>query len=136
MLGKKGNLSTFMPWPTARRAVPIAAVVLPLPGPVFTMINPRRMSAMLANAATLQQLSMDQMNQLATSVVRAKVLSSSADFSASTGSPMIYTHYTLAVSEVWKGLAATEVSLPGGDVNGLKQSFPGVPELRVGGGIG
>src|ERR1043166_9123243 len=33
-----------MPFPTARNAVPIAAVVLPLPGPVFTMISPRRTS--------------------------------------------------------------------------------------------
>src|SRR5580692_3915423 len=40
-------MSTFMPWPTARRAVPMAAVVLPLPGPVFTMIKPRRMSCIL-----------------------------------------------------------------------------------------
>ena len=29
-----------MPLPTARSAVPMAAVVLPLPGPVFTMISP------------------------------------------------------------------------------------------------
>ncbi len=89
--------------------------------------------AMAAHAATLQQLSMDQMNQLATSVVRARVTGSSADFSATAGSPIIYTHYRLAVTEVWKGAAATEVALPGGDVNGVKQSFPGVPELRVGG---
>src|ERR1700686_1995166 len=33
-----------MPWPTARNAVPMAAVVFPLPGPVFTMIRPRRRS--------------------------------------------------------------------------------------------
>src|SRR5580698_783307 len=38
-----------MPCPTARRAVPMAAVVLPLPGPVFTMIRPRRMSCILGN---------------------------------------------------------------------------------------
>ena len=90
-------------------------------------------AAMVVNAATLQQLSMDQMNQLATSVVRARVTSSSADFAATAGSPTIYTHYKLSVSEVWKGAATTEVALPGGDVNGMKQSFPGVPELRVGG---
>src|SRR5437762_3427847 len=36
-------MSTRMPWPTARSAVPMAAVVLPLPGPVFTMMRPRRM---------------------------------------------------------------------------------------------
>src|SRR5882757_6383010 len=37
-------MSTRIPWPTARRAVPMAAVVLPFPGPVFTMIKPRRIS--------------------------------------------------------------------------------------------
>jgi hypothetical protein len=89
--------------------------------------------AIVAYPATLQQLSMDQMNQLATSVVRARVTGSSADFAATAGSPTIYTHYKLAVSEVWKGVATTEVALPGGDVNGVKQSFPGVPQLRAGG---
>jgi hypothetical protein len=95
---------------------------------LFAVIAP-----IVGDAATLQQLSMDQMNQLATSVVRARVIGSSADFVATAGSPTIYTHYKLAVSEVWKGVATTEVELPGGDVNGVKQSFPGVPELRVGG---
>ena len=39
------SISTFMPLPTARKAVPIAAVVLPLPGPVLMRINPRRLFA-------------------------------------------------------------------------------------------
>ena len=88
--------------------------------------------ATLGSAATLQQLSMDQMSQLATSVVRAKVIGSSASLYPGPGSPTIYTHYKLAVSEVWKGSAAAEVMLPGGAVDGKKQTFPGVPELRVG----
>jgi hypothetical protein len=91
------------------------------------------LAIVVADAATLQQLSMDQMNQLATSVVRARVIGLSSDFVATAGSPTIYTHYKLAVSEVWKGVATTEVALPGGDVKGVKQSFPGVPDLRVGG---
>src|SRR5579884_2555975 len=37
-------MRTRMPCPTARKAVPMAAVVLPFPGPVFTMMRPRRMS--------------------------------------------------------------------------------------------
>ena len=37
-----------MPLPTARRAVPIAAVVLPLPGPVLMRISPRRVSVTLS----------------------------------------------------------------------------------------
>lgn len=39
-------MSTRIPLPTARKAVPMAAVVLPLPGPVLTMIRPRRISFM------------------------------------------------------------------------------------------
>ena len=31
-----------MPFPAARKAVPRAAVVLPLPGPVLIRISPRR----------------------------------------------------------------------------------------------
>jgi hypothetical protein len=81
-----------------------------------------------AGAATLQQLSTNQMAQSATAVVRARVTGSSADFSGST----IYTHYRLQVSEVWKGGGATEVMLPGGVANGYRQSFPGVPALQTG----
>lgn len=89
-------------------------------------------AASLANAATLQQLSMDQMSRLSTAIVRARVTGSSASLYSSAGSPTIYTHYKLSVSEVWKGSAVVEVLLPGGDFNGQKQSFPGVPELRIG----
>lgn len=83
-------------------------------------------------AATLQQLSMDQMTELATSVVRARVTGSSAAISKASGTATIYTHYKLEVSEIWKGAPVTEVTMPGGTVNGQQQSFPGVPELRVG----
>ncbi len=86
----------------------------------------------MLSGATLQQLSMDQMSQAATSIVRARVTGSSTSLYASPGSPTIYTHYKISVSEVWKGTAAAEVMLPGGDFNGQKQSFPGVPALRVG----
>ena len=34
------TINTLSPCPTARKAVPKAAVVLPFPGPVLTMINP------------------------------------------------------------------------------------------------
>jgi len=81
-----------------------------------------------AAAATLQQLSMDQMTQDATAIVRARVTGSSANFTGST----IYTHYKLQVSESWKGTPQTEVMLPGGVAGGYRQSFPGVPSLRVG----
>ena len=80
------------------------------------------------NAATLQQLSMDQMSQKATAIVRASVTASYTSVVSST----IYTHYRLQVSEVWKGIPVSEVMLPGGVANGTKQSFPGVPELSSG----
>lgn len=81
-----------------------------------------------ANAVTLEQLSLDQMAQSATAIVRARVTSSSASFTGST----IYTHYKLQTSETWKGFPASEVMIPGGVANGLRQSFPGVPVLQTG----
>jgi len=81
-----------------------------------------------AAAATLQQLSLDQMTQSATAIVRARVTGSSASFTGST----IYTHYKLQISETWKGVPGAEVMLPGGVSGGYRQSFPGVPTLRTG----
>lgn len=86
-----------------------------------------------ANGATLQQLSMSQMTDLATSVVRARITGTSAAVSNVSGQPTIYTHYKLEVNEVWKGEPVTEVTMPGGTANGQRQSFPGVPDLHVGG---
>ena len=81
-----------------------------------------------AAAATLQQLSLDQMTQSATAIVRARVTGSSASFTGST----IYTHYKLQVSETWKGFPAAEVMLPGGVAGGYRQTFPGIPTLQPG----
>ena len=39
------TMETRSPWPTARRARPRAAVVFPLPSPVWTMTSPRRATA-------------------------------------------------------------------------------------------
>jgi hypothetical protein len=85
-------------------------------------------SCSAASAATLQQLSLTQLAQSATSVVRARVTGSSASFTGST----IYTHYTLQVSETWKGGTPAEVMLPGGVAKSYRQSFPGVPTLQTG----
>ncbi len=82
----------------------------------------------LVSAATLRQLSMDQMTQSATAIVRARVTASSASVTGTT----IYTHYQLQVSEVWKGAAAQDVVVPGGVAGGYRQSFPGVPALQIG----
>jgi hypothetical protein len=81
-----------------------------------------------AAAATLQQLTLDQMTQSATAIVRARVTSSSASFTGST----IYTHYKLQTTDTYKGFPSAEVMLPGGVAKGARQSFPGVPALQTG----
>jgi hypothetical protein len=81
-----------------------------------------------AAAATLQQLSLDQMTQSATAIVRARVTGSSASLTGST----IYTHYKLQISETWKGAPGAEVMIPGGVAGGYRQSFPGMPALQTG----
>jgi hypothetical protein len=81
----------------------------------------------LLPAATLQKLSLDDMIQKSTAIVRARVLSS---YGAQYGST-IYTHYRVQVSESWKGPAATslDVVVPGGSAGGLRQRFSGAPSL-------
>lgn len=81
-----------------------------------------------APAATLQQLSMDEMSQASTAIVRATITGSSASFTGST----IYTHYKLQISETWKGFPTAEVMLPGGVSGSFRQTFPGVPQLKTG----
>jgi hypothetical protein len=81
-----------------------------------------------ASALTLRQMSMSDMTTSATAIVRAHV----TGISTSRIGPTIYTHYQLQVSETWKGVAPSEVMLPGGTFAGLRQSFPGVPQLATG----
>lgn len=85
-------------------------------------------AAVSVPAATLRQMSMDEMTASATAIVRASVTGSSTSLIGST----IYTHYKLQVTETWKGTAPSEVLLPGGVASGLRQSFPGVPQLQTG----
>ncbi len=81
-----------------------------------------------APAATLEQLSMDQLSQGATSIVRATVVGSYTTVINST----VYTHYTLRIADAWKGIPASEVLVPGGISGNFRQSFPGVPQLAAG----
>src|SRR5262245_11292073 len=66
----------------------------------------------------------------ATSIVRGKVTGSWSAFSG----PVIYTHYTVQVSERFKGPAQNSVEgvVPGGVANNLRQTFAGAPELTPG----
>lgn len=81
-------------------------------------------------AATLEYLSLDDLAVKATAIVRARVTGSYAE----PGRTIIYTHYRIQVLDRWKGPAASEMDivLPGGSVNGLRQTFPGMPRLAEG----
>jgi hypothetical protein len=82
------------------------------------------------SGATLERLTLDDMSSKATAVVRGKIVSSYTAMQGAT----IYTHYRVQVSEVWKGAnqQTVDVMLPGGMMNGLRQSFAGVPQLNAG----
>lgn len=81
-------------------------------------------------AATLEQLSFDEMVEKSTAIVRGRVAGS---YTTSKGS-LIYTHYQVLVSERWKGAAASQVDLvvPGGTLGSMRQTFPGAPKLAQG----
>lgn len=82
------------------------------------------------SASTLQQLSLDDMIQKSTVIVRGKPQSS---YAAPNGA-VIYTHYQVQVSDTYKGSATSQldVVVPGGVTNGRRQSFSGAPALLNG----
>jgi hypothetical protein len=86
--------------------------------------------ALPLQCATLERLSLDDMIAKSTAIVHGKVTSSYAAFTGS----VIYTHYTVQVSERLKGnLGATiDVVVPGGIVGTLRQSFSGTPAFKPG----
>lgn len=83
-----------------------------------------------AGATTLQKLSMDDMIQQSTGIVRAKVTGS---HSAMRG-PSVYTYYHLQILEAPKGAGKqdVEVAVPGGTLNGIRQIAIGSPDLTAG----
>jgi len=80
------------------------------------------------HASTLQQLSMDEMIQKSTIIVRGRA---QFTYAAPRGS-VIYTHYQVQIAETLKGTPATQldVVVPGGFSNGLRQNFAGAPTLK------
>jgi hypothetical protein len=80
--------------------------------------------------STLQQLSLDDMIQKSTSIVRGKAHLMSASFRG----PIIYTHYQVQVSEVYKGTpgSVVDVAVLGGVSQGVRQDFAGAPALADG----
>jgi len=78
--------------------------------------------------STLEQLSLDEMIDKSTEIVRGRILSSRTAMRG----PVIYTYAEVQVIERWKGPSAdrVEVALPGGAYRRLQQSFSGTPSLR------
>jgi hypothetical protein len=83
-------------------------------------------------ATTLERLSIDGMVEKSTAIVRARVLSNYGEFR--NGS--IFTHYRVLIQESWKGNVGvskqTDLYVPGGSANGMRQSIPGAPILENG----
>ena len=90
-------------------------------GTVTEMVAP-------ALATTLEQLTLEEMARKSTAIVRARVTGSHA---AARGGD-IYTYFGLQVLETWKGQTITEVAIPGGVANGIRQTVTGAPELKPG----
>ena len=81
-------------------------------------------------AATLERLTIDQMAQQATAVVRGRVGEArSTRFGA-----LVYTLQRFEAEEQWKGdpIAGLEVAILGGTYAGVTYSFAGTPELKAG----
>lgn len=87
-------------------------------------------AAICVPAATLERLSLDEMIEKSTAIVRGKIVSSRAAFHG----PVIYTHFSVQVVERWKGAETAQVDIvvPGGTAKGLHQTFAGTPRLLPG----
>lgn len=82
------------------------------------------------NAATLERLSLPDLIDKSTEIVRGKIAACVAEYRGQ----ILYTTCRVNVTERWKGTAraAVRVSVPGGVMNGLRQMFAGAPQLRDG----
>jgi hypothetical protein len=81
-------------------------------------------------ATTLERLSMGDMTDQSTVIVRGTVAGGGGELSGG----VIATHYQFSVSEVWKGTAGAKIDIyvPGGTAMGFLQSVPGAPVLSPG----
>jgi hypothetical protein len=85
------------------------------------------LAALLLPGATLEKLSLEEMIEKSSAIVRGRVVSSR---SLARG-PVIYTLSSVEILERWKGpdRQSVEVAIPGGARGGLKQEFSGAPEI-------
>jgi hypothetical protein len=84
----------------------------------------------VGRSATLEKLSLEEMSQKSTLIVRGRVTGCAGEMQGS----VIYTACRVAVSERWKGNAGSEVRfvIPGGRAHGLVQTFTGTPKMSSG----
>ena len=96
----------------------VTAIILLLSG--FTALG----------AATLERLSVEQMAQQATAVVRGRV----GEARSVRPGALVYTLYSFESEQIWKGASTAnlEVAIPGGTYQGVTYSFGGTPELKAG----
>lgn len=82
-------------------------------------------------ASTLQRLTLNDMIQKSTMVVRGSILPGA---SATLRGALIYTHYQLSVTTAYKGTPGptVDVAVPGGTLNGMQQPVAGAPALTPG----
>ncbi len=90
------------------------------------------LAAVLApiHASTLQQLTLDDMIAKSTMIIRGKAQQAT---SAGFRGHMIWTHYTVQVSETLKGSAQPQldVVVPGGNSRGIQQTYSGAPAFSA-----
>lgn len=90
------------------------------------------LAALLASsdASTLQQLTLDDMIAKSTIIVRGKVQQQT---NAGFQGQMIWTHYSLQVSETLKGSSVRQLDLvvPGGNSKGIQQTYSGAPTFSI-----
>ncbi len=84
-----------------------------------------------ADATTLQQLSLGEMAQKATAIVRAKV-TGSVEVLRGTDVFTVYQLETLETVKAPNGIKPTDVAVPGGIAGGLRQVVAGAPALHAG----
>jgi len=80
--------------------------------------------------ATLEFLNLSDLISKSTAIVEGTVTGSTAAYT----NGIIYTHYQVAVQQQWTGNAQTSVDVlvPGGTVKGIRETFPGTPQLVPG----
>ena len=83
--------------------------------------------AVLAPAATLEQMTLERLAQESTAIVQGRI----AGERTIQAGPLLYTVKTIEIVRQWKGEPSqtVEVALPGGSLGGQRQRFGGAPQL-------